>query len=382
MSRRSRRAERQTPPRKRGEITVLKSVSDNAENRPVFCLIVPWMSLGGADKCGLDLMAHYKSRGFRIAVISTRTMPNKDSRREEAFLSLADEVICAENVVEIVKKLQPVYTVVNNSHEGYDQALLIKEAAPNTKLVSLFHMILKEPWDFEKSLQRGTPFDLVLTVSERLKGELVKAGVNKRIVKPLHWFGFPEIEKTWSLRSTAKDPRYILCPFRFHFQKRPEFVCDIAAELAKLLPAAHMPVFKFVGDGELYSKIISHAAKLKVSHWIQFHRGVDYKQMQEFYKGASALVCPSVDEGIPLTYFEAMQWSVPLAVSDVGAVSELVPSNYLIDFEMEDETKEYAKLLFLHLTGQSRAEIHAARKRVNEKFSKSVWDEKVERLIG
>jgi glycosyltransferase involved in cell wall biosynthesis len=340
------------------------------------------MALGGADKCGLDLMSRYKSRGFRIVVISTRKMPCKNSRRESAFLSLADDVFYNENVVEIIKNLQPVYTVVNNSHEAYDQARLIKAAAPNTRLVSLFHMILKEPWDFEKSLRRGTPFDLVLTVSDKLKRELVERGVNKGMIETLHWFGFPEIKKTWPLRNTEKDPRYILCPFRFHFQKRPAFVCDIAAELTKHLSASQMPIFKLVGDGELYSKIKERAKELKVSHWIEFERGVDYKQMEKFYKGASALVCPSIDEGIPLTYFEAMQWSVPLAVSNVGAVSELVPSNYLIDFEMEDEAKEYAKLLFLHLTGQSRAEIHAARKLVNEKFSKSVWDEKVERLIG
>jgi len=206
--------------------------------------------------------------------------------------------------------------------------------------------------------------------------------VNKGMIETLHWFGFTEIKKTWPLRNTEKDPRYVLCPFRFHFQKRPAFVCDIAAELAMLLPAAYMPVFKFVGDGELYSKIIERAQELKVSHWIQFECGIGYTQMQEFYKRASALVCPSIDEGIPITYFEAMQWSVPMAVSNVGAVNELVPSNYMIDFEMEDEAKEYAKLLFLHLTGQSRAEIHAARKLVNEKFSKSVWDEKVKRLIG
>ena len=148
------------------------------------------------------------------------------------------------------------------------------------------------------------------------------------------------------------------------------------------LSASQMPIFKLVGDGELYSKIKERAQELKVSHWIQFECGIGYTQMQEFYKGASALVCPSIDEGIPLTYFEAMQWSVPLAVSNVGAVSELVPSNYMIDFEIEDEAKEYAKLLSLHLTGQSRAEIHTARKLVNEKFSKGVWNEKVKRLIG
>ncbi len=361
---------------------ILKSAEDTVEENPVFCLIIPWMSLGGADRCGLDLMAHYKSRGFRTVVISTRTMPHKDSRRESAFIDLADDVFCNDNAVEIVKKLQPVYTVVNNSHEAYDQADAIKEVAPNTILVSLFHMILNPPWDFEKSLQPGTPFDLVLTVSDKLKGELVEKGVDKSMIETLYWFGFSEIEKTWSLRDTAKDPRYVLCPFRFHFQKRPEFVCDIAAELAKILPAAHMPVFKFVGDGPLYSKIKERAAELKVSHWVQFKLGVDYDEMQALYKGASALVCPSVDEGIPLTYFEAMQWSVPMAVSNVGAVSELVPSNYMIDFETEYEAKEYAKLLFLHLTGRSRAEIHAARKLVNENFSKSVWDEKVERLIG
>ncbi len=365
-----------------GRNIVLKTAEDSVEEKPVFCLIIPWMSLGGADRCGLDLMSHYKNKGFRIVVVSTRTMPHKDSRRETAFVDLADDVFCNANPVEVVKKLQPVYTVVNNSHEAYDQADSIKEVAPNTKLISLFHMILNPPWDFEKSLQRGTSFDLVLTVSDKLKGELANAGVDKSMIETLYWFGFPEIEKTWSLRSTEKDPRYVLCPFRFHFQKRPEFVCDIAAELAKILPAAHMPVFKFVGDGPLYSKIKERAAELKVSHWVQFKLGVDYDEMQALYKGASALVCPSVDEGIPLTYFESMQWAVPMAVSDVGAVSELVPSNYLIDFEMEDEAKEYAKLLCSHLTGQSRAKIHEARKRVNEKFSRSVWGERVERLIG
>jgi len=365
-----------------GRNIVLKKAEDSVEENPVFCLIIPWMSLGGADRCGLDLMAHYKSRGFRIVVVSTRTMPHKDSRRETAFVDLADDVFCNANPVEVVKKLQPVYTVVNNSHEAYDQADSIKEVAPNTKLISLFHMILNPPWDFEKSLQRGTSFDLVLTVSDKLKGELANAGVDKSMIEALYWFGFPEIKKIWPLRKTDKDPRYILCPFRFHYQKRPEFVCDIAAELAKVLPANNMPVFKFVGDGDLYPKIQKHAQELKVSNYIQFKRGVDYKEMQSLYKGASAMVCPSRDEGIPLTYFEAMQWSVPMAVSNVGAVSELVPSNYLIDFEMEDEAKEYAKLLCLHLTGQSRAEIHSARKLVNEKFSKSVWDANVKRLIS
>src|SRR6056300_863049 len=122
MSRRSRRSRRQQPIRKRGEITILKSSLPALANKPVFCLIVPWMALGGADKCGLDLMAHYKRRGFRIVVISTREMTRRDSRREKEFLSLADDVFCADDVIETVRELQPVYTIVNNSHEAYDQS--------------------------------------------------------------------------------------------------------------------------------------------------------------------------------------------------------------------------------------------------------------------
>tara|TARA_R100001510_G_C7656664_1_gene216933 strand:+ start:3272 stop:4291 length:1020 start_codon:yes stop_codon:yes gene_type:complete len=339
------------------------------------------MALGGADRCGVDLMSYYKDRGFRIVVVATRKI-RVDCRRESAFYSIADEVHLTEDVASVVGKLQPAYIVVNNSHEAYEQAEAIKKAAPDTKLISLFHMILNAPWDFEKSLQKETPFDLVLTVSDKLKRELIQKGVEESLIKTLHWFGFPQLENTWSLRKTERDPRYVLCPFRFHFQKRPTFVCDIAAELCRILTAAHMPIFLLVGDGELYSKIKERAKELKVSHWIQFERGVDYEQMQKYYKQASALVCPSVDEGIPLTYFEAMQWSVPMAVSNVGAVSELVPPSYMIDFETKDEAKEYAKLLCSHLTGQSRAEIRTARKSINKKFSKSVWAEKVKRLIG
>ena len=350
------------------------------DSRPVFCLVVPWMSLGGADRCGLDLMAHYRKRGFRIAVVSTRKI-RLDCQRHHSFELLADEIHCTQDVAAVVKNLQPVYTVVNNSHEAYDQAWEIKKAAPETKLVSLFHMILSPPWDFEKSLQEESPFDLVLSISNKLRGELSERGVPSERIETLYWFGFPEVKDSSKKRKTPAAP-FILCPFRFHFQKRPEFVCDIALSLKGMIPEAMMPTFLFVGDGELYSKIKLRGEELGVSDWIEFKRGVDYSEMEKLYRSAAALVCPSVDEGIPLTYFEAMQWEVPLAVSDVGAVKELVPSEYLIGFEIENEAKEYAKLLVKHLTGQSGWDIHEAKRLVNKEFSKSVWDQNVERLIG
>jgi len=120
------------------------TIKDDVE-KPVFCLIVPWLALGGADRCGLDLMSHYKGRGFRISVISTRKMPCKDSLRTSAFLSLADDVFYEENVADIVKELQPVYTVVNNSHEAYDQARAIK-------IIPMRRMIKRE--QLKKSHQR------------------------------------------------------------------------------------------------------------------------------------------------------------------------------------------------------------------------------------
>ncbi len=376
------RRSRSDRPRNKFSIrSVTESPDSSIDTRPVFCLVVPWMALGGADRCGLDLMSHYRDRGFRIVVISTRKM-RLDCQRESSFSALADEIHSTQDVSGVIKKLQPVYTVVNNSHEAYDQAKAIKEVAPDTKLISLFHMILNPPWDFEKALQKGTPFDLVLTVSNKLGKELADKGVSKKIIKTLYWFGFPEIDNAASKRIELDGPAFILCPFRFHFQKRPEFVCDIAAELKNMIPHSMMPVFLLVGDGELYSKIKERAAALEVSEWIQFKRGVDYQEMNDLYRSAAALVCPSVDEGIPLTYFEAMQWLVPLAVSDVGAVKELVPSEYLIDFKSENEALKYAKLLSKHLAGQSQCEINASEDLVNKGFSKSVWEQSVMKLIG
>ena len=285
------------------------------DSRPVFCLVVPWMSLGGADRCGLDLMTHYRKRGFRIAVVCT-SKTRLDLQRHHRFEILADEIHCTQDVAAVVKNLQPVYTVVNNSPEAYDQAWEIKKAAPETKLVSLFHMILNPPWDFEKSLQEASPFDLVLSVSDKLRGELSERDVPFKKIETLYWFGFPEIKDSSKKRKTSASP-FVLCPLRFHFQKRPWFVCDIALSLKSMLPREMMPTFLLVGDGGLYSKINLRAKELGVSEWIEFKRGVDYSEMEELYRSASALVCPSVDEGIPLIYFEAMQWGVPMAVSDV-----------------------------------------------------------------
>lgn len=380
MPRRS-RPERLTNKAKLSPKAAENPSSESIDERPVFCLVVPWMSLGGADRCGLDLMSYYKERGFRIAVISTRKM-RVDCQRHRSFELLADEIHCTQDVVEVVKSLQPVYTVVNNSHEAYDQAGEIKKVAPETKLISLFHMILNPPWDFEKSLLEGTSFDSVLPISHKLRGELEEKGVPPEIIKPVYWFGFPEIKDSDFKRKAPTGSPFILCPFRFHFQKRPEFVCDIAFSLKNKLPEPMMPIFLLVGDGELYSSIKKRAEELKVSDWIEFKRGVDYNEMENLYRSASALVCPSIDEGIPLTYFEAMQWGVPLAVSNVGAVEELVPSEYLVEFKVENEADKYAEILCKHLTGQSAYDIHLAKKRVNSEFSKSIWKQNIERLIG
>jgi len=166
---------------------------------------------------------------------------------------------------------------------------------------------------------------------------------------------------------------------RLETQKRPEFIPLVAEKMRALIPTAK---FIITGSGYMEDRVKEVAVERGVMDMLEFTGEIPLDEMEAQYTKAGAVLCPSRDEGIPLIYYEAMQRGVPLAASKVGAVGEVVPPEYLIEFEASDEAYLYAELLAKHLMKYTIEHVVNTSIRVSRDFSHGKWAERLAAIMG
>lgn len=95
-----------------------------------------------------------------------------------------------------------------------------------------------------------------------------------------------------------------------------------AIEALSHLPAGHPWQLDLVGDGGLRDELAAQAARLGVSDRVTFHGF--RRDAEALMAGADALIMPSLHEGLPYTLLEAMSLGLPVVVSDVGGLAEVL----------------------------------------------------------
>ena len=100
---------------------------------------------------------------------------------------------------------------------------------------------------------------------------------------------------------------------------------------------------------------------------------IDHLDLPAFYKNASIFVLPSHMEGMPTVMFEAMGIGLPVIISDVGGVSEVIKNNVNgLLIKAGDWKDLYCKLKLLLDDEKLRARLGAeARKTVEMHYT---WD--------
>lgn len=167
----------------------------------------------------------------------------------------------------------------------------------------------------------------------------------------------------------AADAIALGCIARLEEQKGHRFLLEALALLNAAARGA--PRFRVVlaGDGRLRAELENRAAALGVGSWTLF-LGTRH-DIPEILKALDICVMPSLWEGLSVAMLEAMAASLPLVISDVSGVSQVVGNNeFGLKVPVGDVNELARTLLALADAPERRAALGAAaRQRVQDRFS-------------
>lgn len=103
-------------------------------------------------------------------------------------------------------------------------------------------------------------------------------------------------------------------------------VFDLIEAFALLRPVSPNALLVLGGEGD-FSAVTQRLAELGISEFVQMPGWVTGQGKEALLRSADAFVLPSYAEGLPVSMLEAMAFSIPVVVSRVGSVPEVVADN-------------------------------------------------------
>lgn len=212
-------------------------------------------------------------------------------------------------------------------------------------------LVLAKYWYWEAKMylrffyNRG---NLVLAVAPKVRDELVKIGVKKRIEvfpNPIDTKVFHPDQKLRQegrkLLGLKSEDKVAICVGQVQPRKG-------TADFLKT--AQRLPKVKFVWvGGRPMGKLTSETAGLdkqlaKAPKNFSIFDNIDYSKMPSVYNAADVFFFPSFQENAPMAVIEAAATGLPLLMRDLSEYKLLYPANYLVAEGVGFE-KELEKLL-------------------------------------
>lgn len=335
-------------------------IEDNADKVKIL-LLVPWMTMGGADKFNLDYIAMLDKDKFDISLMST---VNSDNEWRTKYEKYTDKIYSLPDFLDpayyldfigyyiLSKGIDVVF--ITNSYKGYYMLPWLRKNFPQISIIDYVHM---EEWYWREGGYAR--------VSGMMGGFIDRTYVCNSVTRDVMIKKFDRVEdsvKTMYIGVDAAEfdrnnvnPGYlyrnynisdnkdiIIFPCRIHPQKRPFLMLDIAERVYSKNKNA---LFVVVGDGEQLEELKNTIQRRKLDEAvICIGRS---ENMKECYRDAKLTLICSLKEGLALTAYESCAMGVPVISSDVGGQKDLIDSTVgkLIQVK-QDEKGEFDNRLF------------------------------------
>jgi glycosyltransferase involved in cell wall biosynthesis len=116
---------------------------------------------------------------------------------------------------------------------------------------------------------------------------------------------------------------------RITMQKGPEYFIEAANKVLKKSNDVH---FVMAGSGDMFPRMIRHAASLGITDKFHFTGFLNKRDVSHMFLMSDLYVMPSVSEPFGISPLEAMQSNVPVIISHQSGVSEILKHAIKIDF--------------------------------------------------
>ena len=349
-------------------------------------MVLPWMTMGGADKFNLDFIEQMIDAGYEISICTT---VNGVSSWRREFAGLTPDIMLLPNFLKLsdyprfirymIESRRIDVVFISNSNLGYKLLPYLRSRCRGAAFVDYSHM------EEENFLGGGFPrlaagyqnlLDRNIVSSRYLKNWMVKNGGDGDRIVVCHtnidtekWN--PDLFETLNIRRSlgiSDNAPLVIYAARFCYQKRPQLLVKI---IRKTLREQTDCVFLIVGGGELATYLKLSLRRQRKNQRVILLGSVNNDGMRGLMAASDILLLPSMQEGIALTLFEAMASKTTPVSADVGGQRELVTPECgcLIPPGGDDLDRYCSALKDLIENPEKRSSMaQAARERVIEHF--------------
>ncbi|MCI0529207.1 MAG: glycosyltransferase family 4 protein, partial [Nitrospira sp.] len=371
------------------------------KNKPRLLMIVPWLTIGGADKFNLDVLKQLAHRGWEVTIATTLT---GDHSWLPEFARYTPDIFILHHFLRLVDyprflrylihSREVDVVMISNSELGYLLLPYLRHHFPKVTFLDVCHME-EENWKNGGYARMGVEYqpmlDLNVVSSQHLKQWMSRRGSNPEHIEVCYtnidlqeWY--PDLEQRREVRQElGLDPSVpvVLYVGRLCAQKQPR----VLAKTVLRLKRARMKFVTFVvGDGPEMGWLRSFIHKHRLGGWVRLLGSVSNQRMRQLMVASDIFFLPSQWEGIALSIYGAMACGLAVVGADVGGQRELVTPEcgFLIERgEEEEEVQRYGQVLGELLRDEKRRKEmgEAGMERLRGEFGLEQMGERMERLL-
>ena len=350
-------------------------------DRPRLLMILPWLTMGGADKFNRDLVEQLTRRGWDVSIATTLSAENvwlpdfarftPDIFVLPRFLKQNDYPLFLRYLIE---SRTPDVVLVSNSELAYTLLPYLRAHCPAPAYVDYCHME-EEYWKSggypRYAVAYQPQLDLNIVASRHLKRWLEARGADPQRVEvatinvdPDAWT--PDPKQRAAVRTTHRisdGTPVLLYAARLCPQKKPR----VFAAVMKALAARGLDFVALVaGNGEDEPWLREYIAHHRLKNHVRMLGAVPSDAMPGLMAAADVFFLSSLWEGIALAIYEAMSAGLAIVGADVGGQRELVTpecGTLITPGDDEAESAAYTEILADLLADPARIRAMGARGR-------------------